>query len=257
VAEPRILLFDIESLPNLDAALSVWPQLSNYPGQTLRASINSVLCIGWKIYGEDKVHCIKAWDFPEWKDDVNNDKKVVEEFQKIVVEADCVIGHNSKRFDWPFIQTRLRKYDLPPMPNVHHVDTCAEVKRNLFLFNNRLNTVAKFLTDVEKMEHEGWDLWVKAHGGDREALKTMEEYCKKDVIVLEEVFRKLRPVIQSLPNFNLFSENDKIACPNCGSTRLVSNGNRFTSTKCYKRYICKDCRTWSRTDIKDEFPRKI
>lgn len=255
MTEPRIILFDIESLPNPFAALEVWPQISNYPGLTLKASINSIACVGYKVLGSAEVNCLHSWDFPEWEKNVNDDGPLCRALYDILKDADCVVGHNSKRFDWKFIQTRFLYHGLPLLPKLHHVDTCAEAKRNLYMFNNSLNTIARFLTDTEKMPHEGWPLWVKTYYRDPEAMKTMSEYCMKDVLVLEEVFFKLRPVIKSLPNYNLFSPMKVNSCPSCGSTRLYSNGKRYTKTRIYRRYFCPDCKGWSHTDLKDEVPR--
>ncbi len=252
---PRILLFDLETLPNLPEALKVWTALSNYPGQTLRASITSIICVGWKILNSKQTHCINAWDFQSWQKDVNDDGPLVREAHKIFKGVDCIVSHNGKRFDWKFFQTRLLFHGLEPLPKIHHVDTCAEAKRNLLIFNNRLNTVSKFFKEEEKMDHEGWDLWVKVHGRDPKAMKTMTEYCKQDVDVLEGVFKKLRPVIGTLPNFNLFNPMKSRSCPGCGSTRLQRRGRYLTKTRAYNRYVCKDCKSWSRTDAADEAPR--
>lgn len=256
MADPRIICFDLETIPNLPEALRVWPSLSYVPSGTIRASVSSIICAGWKVYGKSEpVHCINAWDFPGWTYDVNDDRALCEAIAPVIAEADCVVTHNGKRFDWKFLQTRLRKHKLPPLPPIHHVDTCSEARKHMLVFNNRLNTVAKFLTEKEKKEHEGWELWVKVHGRNAEAMRTMTEYCMQDVLVLEDVFAELRPLIQTLPNQNLFSPLKEKVCPNCGSTRLKSEGRRYTKTKAYRRYCCADCRAWCHTDLKDEVPR--
>jgi hypothetical protein len=253
MSDPRIVLFDLETLPDLPRALRLWTTLSNYPGITLRVS--SIICAGWKVLGSDEVHCINAWDFPGWASDVNDDRDLCAALYEVLKDADCVVTHNGKRFDWKFVQTRLIFHGFPPLPQLHHVDTCAEAKRHLFMPNNRLNTIAQTFTNAEKMEHEGWELWVKVHGRDPVAMKTMTEYCMKDVLVCEEVFRALRPLIKGLPNQNLFSPMKEKVCPGCGSTRIVSNGKRYTATRAYRRYQCTDCRLWSHTNLKDEVPR--
>lgn len=252
---PRIVLFDLETLPNLPEALKVWTALSTYPGQTLKASISTIICAGWKILGEDTVHCINAWDFPDWETNVNEDGPLCRAIYDVIKDADCVITHNGKRFDWKFLQTRLVFHGLEILPSINHVDTCAEAKRYLLMFNNRLNTVAKFLTNSEKMDHEGWELWVKVHGRDPKAMATMTEYCKKDVLVLEDVFKKLKPFIKTLPNQNLFNPLKEKACPTCGSSRLGPRGKYHTKTRSYKRYMCADCMSWCRTDASDGVPR--
>lgn len=253
---PRIVLFDLEIIPNLQKALEGWTSLSSYPGITLRASITSIICMGWKVLGSKDVNCINAWDFPEWLEDINDDKKVCEAAYEVLHDADCVVGHNSKRFDWKFLQTRLLFHGLPPLPKMHHVDTCAIAKTNMFVLNNRLNTLAQFLTDIEKLDHgEGWKLWVRTYNRDAEAMALMEQYCKQDVVVLEAVFNRLKPVITGLPNHNLFSPLKEKSCPKCGSSRLKSEGKRHTSTRSYRRYCCQDCHSWCHTDLKDEAPR--
>ncbi len=256
MAEPRIILFDLETLPNLPEALKVWPQLSAYPGQTLKASISTIICAGWKLLGlNEPTHCINAWDFSPWASNVNDDKLVCEAIADVLLGADCVVTHNGKRFDWKFLQTRLRFHDLPPLPAIQHVDTCNEARKHLLIFNNRLNTVARFLTEKQKQEHEGWELWVKVHARDATAMQTMSDYCKQDVLVLEDVFRELRPLAKGLPNQNLFSPFKEKVCPKCGGSRIKSEGKRYTATRAYRRYICADCKAWSHTDLNDELPR--
>lgn len=248
----KIILFDLETIPDMKEALKVWPRLSAYPGLTLKATITSIICAGWKEYNSKKTHCINAWDFPQWKKNINNDERVVKAIYEVLKDADCVITQNGKRFDWKYLQTRIMKYNLPPLPKIHHVDTVVLAKQNLYAFNNRLNTLGEYLVNEKKLDHEGWDLWVDVCNKDKKAMDKMERYCKQDVKLLEKVFEKLKPFAK-LPNENIYSEDD--CCPNCGSKNLKSNGWRYTQTKMYKRLICKDCHTWSRANVQDSSPR--
>jgi len=61
----------------MNEALEVWTQLSSYPGQTFKAQVQTILCFVWKVYGsaESEVKC--AWDFPSWKNDVNDYRALV------------------------------------------------------------------------------------------------------------------------------------------------------------------------------------
>lgn len=240
---PRIVLFDLEILPNLIEVMKYWTGLSAYPGLTLKANITSICCAGWKVLGEKKVHCINAWDFPEWQKDVNADRKLVQEIASVLDGADCVVTHNGKRFDWKFLQTRLLIHGLPPLPRILHVDTCAVSKSNLLLFNNRLNTLGDALTSEQKMEHEGWMLWVKTHQRDAKAMQIMEAYCKQDVLLLEKVFTRLRPFIKEMPNFNLFRDRDSEGCPNCESLDTTKEGLRYERNGTMQRWRCRKCLT--------------
>ena len=240
-SEPKIVLFDLETMPNLQEVMKVMTQLSNYPGLTMKATINSIICFGYKIFGEKKTNCINAWDFKEWKKDINNDKPLVEKAIEVLSDADCVVTHNGKSFDWKFLQTRIMYHGLNPLPKILHVDTKHVAKSNLFLFNNKLNTLGKALVSEEKLENGGWDLWCKVMQKDPSAMRLMTDYCKQDVNLLEKVFKVLRPLITHLPNYNMFREHDKDCCPNCGSTLLEKFGVRVQKNGVWQRYNCRSC----------------
>lgn len=259
--DPKIVVWDLEIIPDLNAALRVWPRIGNFPGLTLRASITSICCFGYHVLGFAGPNCINTWDYPEWRDgDVNNDKKLVKDAYEILKDADCIVTQNGIKFDLPFINSRLEKWGLPRLPpKITHVDTKRVSKSNLFLFSNSLDDIAEFLGGDRKLEHEGWPLWVKVHGGyprkrDRAAEELMTKYCKRDVKVTAQSFKRLKK-FSKLPNYNLFTIGMQNVCPNCGSTRLESRGYYRTATKSYHRYVCKDCRTWSSTDTNDQMPR--
>lgn len=87
--------------------------------------------------------------------------------------------------------------------------------------------------------------------GDKEALNYMLKYNKKDVVILEEVYLKLRPWIKNHPNMGNL-EGLKMACSNCGSTKVVSTNNYYyTSVGKYKLYKCSHCGALSRSRTKE------
>jgi DNA polymerase elongation subunit (family B) len=255
--EPKIVIFDLEIIPDAKAAISFWPRMSAYPGLTLKASINTIACIGYQIYGEKKIHCLNAWDYEAWDKNVNDDSGPVADFLEVIKDADAVITQNGKRFDFPFLQTRLRANKLPFLGKIAHIDLKLVVKRNLYLFNNSLDVIANFLLNEKKMDHEGWDLWVAVVNKEPWALKKMTAYCKKDVDLTTRSFVELKPLINNIPNYNLWVKGPENVCPNCGSTRLKNNGWRHTTTTSYKRLICVDCQTWVRLNKNDKMPRSL
>jgi DNA polymerase elongation subunit (family B) len=257
MAKPKIIIFDLETLPNLSEALRVWTQLSQYPGKTLRATISSIICVGWKHLGGSKTECINAWDFKNWKKDVNDDYEVCKAFYEIVKDADAVITHNGIRFDWKYFQTRLVYHGLSPLHNIPHIDTKKLASQNLFSFNNKLGYLGEWLVNDTKLENGGWELWIEVHKRNEKAMKKMERYCKQDVRLLEKVFKKLRPFAKNLPNFDMWNEKDELVCASCGSENVYRNGWHHTKTRTYQRLVCKDCKSFSRLDAKDENPRSI
>lgn len=253
---PEIIVFDLETMPDLTEALKVWPQLSDYPGKTLRATITSIICFGYKYLGEKQTHCINAWDFPEWKKNKNNDKRLVKAAYDILSKADAIVTQNGKRFDWKYLQTRLLKHGFPPLHHIPHIDTKALASQNLFSFNNRLGYMGEWMVNDKKLDHQGWDLWVDVYNDKNAAKKLMTKYCKQDVALTEKVFNKLRPFATNLPNHNLWSD-DKRVCPTCGNKSLKSYGWRHTKTKSYQRLRCRKCNSFMRLDARNQNPRSI
>ena len=251
--EPKIIFFDLETIPDFKEAMKVWCQLSNYPGQTMKATITTIICVGWKQLGKKRTHCINAWDFPEWENDINDDKKVCQAIYEVLKDADALVTHNGVRFDWKHLQTRLMFHGLPVLAKVKHIDTCLVARKNLLSFNNRLGYFGDWLVSDSKLENGGWELWVKVSKRIKSAQKLMTKYCKQDVILLEKVFDKLKPFIKNLPNRNMFRTfiQEADVCPSCGSIDIIKNGNAYTATRMYQRYMCNHCGSFSRGDAKD------
>lgn len=257
MSEPKIVFYDLETLPNLPEVMKEIPGLGDYPGKTLKASINSIICFGHHILGEKKTKCLSAWDFPAWRKDVNDDHALVKAARDVLIDADCVVTFNGKRFDEKVLNTRLMLNGLDPLPKIKHVDVYQVVKSNLSLIRNNLKTCARLLTNKKKLDTGGWELWVKVLNRNQKAMRDMSSYCMGDVDALKALFNRVRPFITTLPNQNLYVTGLKPLCPSCGSSRLISNGWRPTASSVYRRYSCKDCGAWCRTDSRDKNPRAV
>ena len=234
--------------------LKVWNQMSDYPGRTLKADISTVICFGYMWMGEKKAACRSLWSFKEWKKNVNNDLPLIRFAHSVIKDADAIVTHNGKRFDFPFLNTRIQYWrsrgckDLGLIPKIPHIDTCSVLKRNLYLFNNRLNNAGKFLDQGQKLKHSGWDLWVDVHNKDEKAMIKMEKYCKQDVLLLSKVYNELKAIGTGMPNMNLF--DDRQACPRCGEYRLIKDRKRPYRSKIVQTYICSSCGAYSQKDLK-------
>lgn len=239
--KPKVILWDIETLPDMNEAMKVWPKLSDYPGLTMKATITTIICGGYKELGSKKTHCINAWDFKGWKKNVNDDYEVVKKIYDILKDADVVITHNGRRFDWKHLQTRLLVHGMRPLHEIIHIDTCVLAKSNILSFNNSLNILTQAFVKDKKIENGGWDLWVKVRNRDKKAMAMMTKYCKHDVIILEKLFNKLRPFAKAMPNFNIYVTDVFKHCRTCGSTNLIKFGFRPSATGIKQRYICNSC----------------
>ncbi len=198
--EPKIVVFDLETMwipeqwMRQDRAFA----MGNWPGRTMKADINSIICFGYKIVGGES-GVISSWDTSS---DVHDDSGVASFAYDLLHDADAVVTHNGKRFDWKFLQTRLLVNGLPLLPKIAHIDTCALARKNFSLFSNRLKDLAALLTPERKIQ-TGGDLWTRVYQGDKKAMKDMAEYCEQDVIATEAVFQKVKHLAENLPNKNL------------------------------------------------------
>lgn len=231
-SEPKILLWDIEST-------------------SLNADFGTILCIGWKWLGKPKVYVanIQTYGDPNkpW-DDSGLVRYFVEE---VYDQADYSVAHYGGRFDLPMIVTKCVKYGIPvPAPKVL-VDTWRISRDNLKLHNNRLDSLAKYFVTLDQKTGILPDEWRRAMCGDRKALKYVVDHCRADVLVLEEVFKKLRPLANQEPARHLF-EPVVGGCISCGSDRLQRRGFRVCRTQRYQQYQCQACGKWQRSRIADK-----
>lgn len=235
--KPRILLYDIESLPNVCTTWGLFDQ--TIPFDSILQE-KTIICVSYKWLDEKKIHTIGYKGTSE--------EELLKEFYEVLQQADIIIAHNGDRFDLPMLNARAITYSINPLPHIVSVDTL-KVARKYFRFNsNKLDYLGKFLGCGRKI-HNAPGLWLKVLAGDEKALEQMIKYNRQDVIVLEKVYLKLRGYIQNHPNVNIFKDEVIFACPNCGSENIQSRGMRVTKTRRYKRYQCTDCGGWSTGNI--------
>jgi len=246
VSEPKIIVWDIETLPNLDKAMDNWCRMREY--MTINADMSTMICSGWKVLNSKKTHCINAWDFPSWKKDVNDDKALCEAAYDVLKDADAIITHYGKGFDFKFIQTRLLINGLPTLdPKITHIDTCKIAQQNLKLQSNRLNNIAHELGLGQKLENGGWPLWKRVYQRDPAAQKKMADYCKQDVRLLEKVYHQLKRFDKSILNYS--RDSGTFNCTKCGSSNMIKNGFAYTQKYKYRRLQCGDCRAYRRGEL--------
>ena len=226
---PRVLIWDIET-----AGV-----------QGLCADRGFVVCFGWKWLGEKETHCITVKDYPG--KDIHDDTALLKAAIEILSEADSLVAHYGEKFDRPYVEARLRRARLTPIPNTRQVDTCLIARKKLKLSSNRLGNLAEFFqVPVKKMEKRGgWpDWWMGALRGDTVSIAKMAVYCKQDVDCLEQIYLVMRPII---PNKYLFNHNvgaESWSCVGCGEHRKRYLRQYYSATRMYQRYQCLSCLKW-------------
>jgi len=236
---PRILFYDLEVAG--DIGLFFGRHKINISQEAIVKKGGFILCASWKNLGEktvDSIHLTKE------EVEAGNDSRVVEKLRQLYRESDAVICHNSKGYDHKVLQARSAYWDFPALPVVKVLDTLELAKRNLRLPSNKLGSIAAYFNLPLKMDHSGISLWVGVQSGDVNAMTTMVEYCKQDVVVLEEVYNKLKQTGKAGSDFNaaMYFEDNTPRCRTCGSDNLEATGRAVvTSSSTYDEYVCLGC----------------
>lgn len=226
------LFFDIETSPNVVYSWRVGYKLSLSHDNIIKE--RAIICVSWKWEGEKEVHTL-AWDKKQ------NDKKLLQKFIPILDSADEVIGHNGDRFDMKWLRGRCLYHGVPMKPTYTTTDTLKIAKYGFNLNSNRLDYIAKFLGVGAKTKHRGWDMWVDVMNNDKKALSEMVTYCENDVVILENVYQKLKNYSKPKIHYAALNGLEKWTCPDCGTVHTHCNKTRTTAAGTVKREMkCLD-----------------
>lgn len=207
----------------------------------LSANFGFIVCVGFKRLGE-ATKVVSIADYPKsFAKKHYNDFFVVQEAKKIIEASEVICTHYGSRFDLPFLNARLIKHGLTPVPpDIPHIDTWRISRYKLQLNSNRLATIAEYFNLGTKSPVTS-DAWLGAMSGDQKSIDYVVKHCKLDVDILERVYMKLRPLITNHPNLGL-NKNLLDACPNCGKGGfLQKHGFHVTHKGRYQRYHCMNC----------------
>lgn len=240
---PKILLLDIETAP---AVAYLWGLFDKYVPIDRIVEPGYTLCWAGKWLGTQKIHFSSVRK--------HGMEGMLDRIHGMLEDADMVVHYNGSRFDVPTLNREFVIHDYAVPATFKEVDLYRTVKQRFRFMSNKLDFVAQQLGCAVKVKHKGMDLWKECMAGKGEAWKEMEAYNRQDVVVLEEVYRKLLPWIQPHPNFALYVNDDDPMCPHCGGKHLQRRGWQYTDTMRYPRWQCmdlKNCGKWSRSRATD------
>lgn len=224
MAKPKILFFDIES-GGVNA---------------LKSDLGFCLMVGYKWNYQKIAHVltIAHKDLRHF-----NDGPLLAKFSAIYNKADLTVAHFGSVFDRRFIQGRLLINKLPAIPFTKMRDTCMIARSVANYSSNRLKNlgVTLDLTNKKIEKGEGWpQWWFKAMQGDMRAVQAMADYCKGDVLALEELYYRLLPFDNAHPRIYFDG------CSHCGGSHIQHRGVAFIGINRYPRFQCMDCGRWGR-----------
>ena len=241
--KPKILIWDVE-VSTVKLLIQNYG-LKNYikyfdPKDIQRDWI--LFSVAWKWHGEKVTHCasVKA-------DNVENDRGVVAAFYHALEQADIIVGHNMKAFDLKKFNSKIIEYGHAPLFFKPHqiVDTLQLCRKYFKFSSNKLSYVAQKLGLDAKDESPDWD---KVLQGDDDEIRYMRQYNKKDVIVTEQVYDKLKSWHETHFNLNHIAkvkDSEGLPVNVCGT--CLSNNVHFkgwailAGGKRKRRWRCKDC----------------
>lgn len=233
--KPKILFFDIETAPNL---AYVW---GKYQQDVIAYKEEwSILSFAYKWLGDDRVKVVSIRD--------SSERTLLLKLYGLMEEADVIVAHNGDEFDIKKARARFIYHGFPPLKALATVDT-KKVAKKYFNFNsNSLNDLGAYLKLGQKVKHSGFDLWLGCMSGDQKSWDKMERYNKQDVLLLERIYKKFMPWMQTHPNLSLIQDRKK-GCPKCGSKHIRKDGVRANSKTMQQQWKCKDCKGYFLTRI--------
>ena len=255
--KPKVLFYDIETLPNISAHFGSWNE--NLPYKQ-RIQESCLLSHSWCWDNDGEIHGSVLTPTEAINHD---DERLVLELWSLLDNADIVIGHNISRYDNKKANAYFIKYGLPPVSPFKSIDTLSIAKRKFKFEFNSLAYLAKYLGVTDKIENDGMPLWIDCHLGKQEALNTMLRYNIGDVKTQREVYNILKSYDNNGANMSLYDSTECLKCVSCGShnVSVLTNKLVYTSSNKYLAYRCNDCSIVMRGnksgDVSDKLVRVV
>ena len=237
--DPRVLFWDIETMPHLTANWgkyeqnAVWVERYGY-----------TFSYAWNWLGEDEFHVLGLDDFRGYRKDPHYDGHLIDQAWCLLDEADVVIGHNGKQFDTRKIMGRIAVHDYERGPsNFKEIDTKLVARNAGFFFSNSLNDLADELGIGRKLQTGGAELWKSIYQRqDKNSIATMKAYNVHDVELLKKVYLRLRKFDNRHPNFALIAGKPD-NCPTClaDASKLIVRKHAYNQVTARLRYSCNEC----------------
>lgn len=253
-SKPRILVFDLETAHSVVAAFDRFDV--NIQHDNVIEEGGQIVSAAWSWVGEDKIYSsVMTPDEAIHRDD----SRVIADLFDAFEESDVVTAHFGKGFDMKVFKTRLALNSYPMHKAVKVVDT-KQIASTMKFNSNKLDSLCDYFGIERKKPTGGIKLWIDCLNGDKEALKTMQEYNIQDVKILKQLYLYLRPFDKNPPNLGMYYNDGMQHCPSCGSIELSTTGNTSsTNLQSYQEILCMDCghRSKYRKSITDKAKRNL
>lgn len=241
---PKILVFDIETCPNLGWFWGLFKQ-NMRPDQIKEPS--RMICFAAKWLGEKKIIFRSEYH--------HGHPEMVRTLFDLLDEADVSVTYNGDKFDIKRVNREFRQAGLGKPSSFISVDLYKIIKKIEDWPSHQMGYIAEELGLSQKMKHHGFLLWREAMGDfgeerQHKAWNIMRRYNRQDLKPTEDLFYKYETEI-SLPAAGLWTpateaDREIPPCPNplCVEPHVTRQGFKRTKTRRYPQYQCKGCGKW-------------
>jgi hypothetical protein len=243
---PRIILYDIETTPNVGFT---WGKYEQNVIEFLKEW--QLLSFAFKTLNHKKVTCFSRRTFTD-----STERTLVKKLWEVLNSADVIITHNGLAFDNKKANAKFVEYGLKPIRPAQQIDTKRLAKSSFQFNSNSLDDLGRVLRIGRKLKRMDFSVWLGCMSGDPASYDLMEKYNKQDVILLEKIYLKLRPWANKHPNIAQLSEK-LTHCPKCASPALVVQGLKYSARTVWKQYVCKSCGGYCKGETATLFKTKF
>lgn len=230
-----------------------------------------IICIAYAWYGDDEITVLN------WGNSIDHERNMIAEFDKIIEQADIVIGKNSDRFDNKHLNSQRLLLGLPGKSEwTRHTDDLEKHLRKHFWFPSyKLDYFDKVTGGGGKVS-TSFDMWVDINwkrimdlAGNNQhtrkvvellsgipgdvmyesgecALEDMVYYNAKDVADTARMLQTLLPHIELKYNANVVhNADDRPRCRHCGGLNVIVARTKPQGKTLYREFKCKDCNKYA------------
>jgi uncharacterized protein YprB with RNaseH-like and TPR domain len=161
----------------------------------LNANYGIVYCACFLEDATGKIKIYRIDNYKIFKKDRTNDKFLVSDIKKEIEGVDILVSYNGKKFDIPFLNSRLAYWGIDTIRIPKHIDLYPIIKWHYRLSDYKLQTASYFWqTENQKTFVDGMH-WVKALLS-KKSLDYIVNHCVQDIKVLKEVFERVKASIK-------------------------------------------------------------
>lgn len=232
----RRLIWDIEIVPNEGTFWeSGWRQRVPWTNITKERQI-CCICAKWENGKQ-----VYSWDWGKEMDD----GPLLTAFAEVANSADELVAHNGDKYDRRMFAGRCLKHGVIIDPDIKQFDTYQVAKRRFKLNSYSLKYLCHYLGLDDNKDEMHYEDWMDVLNGKQKALRKMVKYCKKDVVLTEQVFKRIEPYHNPKTHAGTLGGSDKWSCPHCGSENVWQNKKRFTAKGTVQfQFQCLDCHSF-------------